>query len=250
MCSIPDDGISIPKGDKGTMNEIETREQNLFNATDTLAQFYDEIESFMDILFGSMERLGFGAKAERLRSGTFSLRNLPRRLLATATVIYVKGVGSVEDAGEDDEIDEEPEDEGSETAKAGKEEVTITDDLRIPFVSLFLFPAKMIPSVRTLTSPQLLLGALGRMRFLDKKTAQPANLDAPTLSLSNLVQIPIAPTSKEGDTVRVNCWRPKIMKKYRLEATLVGLQNHRLLELDSQEKIREIADRLAAFCPK
>ena len=41
------------------MNSIEEREQNLYNATDTLAQFYDEIESFMDLLFSNMERLGF-----------------------------------------------------------------------------------------------------------------------------------------------------------------------------------------------
>jgi len=70
------------------MSGIEEREKNLYNATDTLAQFYDEIESFMDILSGSMERLGFPANAERLRSGTFTVRNLPRRLLASVLVIY------------------------------------------------------------------------------------------------------------------------------------------------------------------
>ena len=38
------------------MKSIEEREKNLFNATDTIAQFYDEIESFLDILFGKMGR--------------------------------------------------------------------------------------------------------------------------------------------------------------------------------------------------
>ena len=72
------------------MTSIEEREKNLFNATDTLAQFYDEIESFMGILSGKMERLGYPASEERLRSGTFGIRNLPRRLLASAMVMFVK----------------------------------------------------------------------------------------------------------------------------------------------------------------
>ncbi len=230
------------------MNSMSEREQNLFNATDVLAQFYDEIESFMDILFGSMGRLGYTAKAERLRSGTFSIRNLPRRLLASATVIYVKGVGGSEDVGEDDEIDEEPEDEGDDTSKTGKEEVPITGDLRIPFVSLFLYPAKMIPSARTLKSPQLLLGALGDIHFVDKKTGQPTDPESPALSLSNLVQIPVSPNNKVGDMIRINCWRPKTMKRFKMEARLTGFESRMLLEIDTQEKIKQIADTLLKFC--
>ena len=69
---------------------IEDREKNLFNATDTLAQFYDEIESFTDILSGKMERKGYPSSEEQLRSGTFGIRNLPRRLLASAMVMFVK----------------------------------------------------------------------------------------------------------------------------------------------------------------
>ena len=42
------------------MLNIEEREQNLFNATDTIAQFYDEIETFLAILFGHMERAADG----------------------------------------------------------------------------------------------------------------------------------------------------------------------------------------------
>jgi hypothetical protein len=228
------------------MTSIEEREKNLYNATDTLAQFYDEIESFMGILSGKMERLGYPASEERLRSGTFGIRNLPRRLLASAMVMYVKGI---EDAVEDDEPEEEePESEGGETAKVGKQELTITPDLRIPFVSLFLFPPKTIPSVRTLESPQLLLGALGNMRFVEKKTGQASNLESPSLALSNLVQVPVSPDSKVGNTVRVGCWRPKAMRRYKLEATLVGFEARRLLEIDAEEKIGEIADKLAAFC--
>ena len=76
------------------MFSIEEREQNLFNATDTMAQCYDEIETFLIILFGHMERAGYATKSERLRSGTVTMRNLTRRLLATAMVVYVKGVGN------------------------------------------------------------------------------------------------------------------------------------------------------------
>ena len=224
---------------------IEDREKNLFNATDTLAQFYNEIESFTDILSGKMERKGYPSSEERLRSGTFGIRNLPRRLLASAMVMFVK---DTDDAAEDDEPDEEPENEGVEAAKVGKKKLTITRDLKIPFVSLFLFTPKTIPSVQTLESPQLLLGAAGNMRFLEKRTGQPSNMESPSLALSNLVQIPVAPDSKVGDAVRVDCWRPKAMRKYNLEATLIGFESHRLLELDTEEKIGEIADKLAAFC--
>ena len=227
------------------MTSIEEREKNLYNATDTLAQFYDEIESFMGILSGKMERLGYPASEERLRSGTFGIRNLPRRLLASAMVMFVK---SIDDTAEDDEPEEEPENEAGEIVKAGKQELTITPDLKIPFVSLFLFSPNTIPSVRTLESPQLLLGALGNMRFVEKKTGQPGNLESPSLALSNLVQVPVSPVSKVGDTVRVGCWRPKAMRRYKLEATLVGFEARRLLEIDAEEKIGEIADKLAEFC--
>ena len=115
-------------------------------------------------------------------------------------------------------------------------------------MSLFLFSPNTIPSVRTLESPQLLLGALGNMRFVDKKTGQPGNLESPSLALSNLVQVPVSPGSKVGDTVRVDCWRPKAMRRYKLEATLVGFEARRLLEIDAEEKIGEIADKLAEFC--
>ena len=88
------------------MKSLEQREQNLFNATETMAQFYDEIESFLSILYSSMEREGFAVKTERLRSGTFTVKNLTRRLLATASVMYIKGSAKLAD------IDEEEEDEG------------------------------------------------------------------------------------------------------------------------------------------
>jgi hypothetical protein len=241
-----------PRRDKNgeceTMNDIEEREQNLFNATDTLAQFYDEIESFMDLLFGCMERLGFSSKAERLRSGTFTIANLPRRLLASAMVMYVKGEGAVEDAADDNEPDDEPEEDGGEIAKTGKAEVMITPDLKIPFVSLFLFRPKLIPSVRTLESPRLLLGAVGNIRFIEKKTGQPANPESPSLAFSNLVQVPVNPVSKVGDELRVNCWSPKAMKRFKLVTDLIGFESVRLLEMDTQERIKAVADKLVAFC--
>jgi hypothetical protein len=229
------------------MTSIEEREKNLCNATDTLAQFYDEIESFMDILSGKMERRGYPASEERLRSGTLGIRNLPRRLLASAMVMFVNKEKGIEDTAEDDEADEELEKEGGEIFKPGKKELTITPDLRIPFVSLFLFSPKTIPSVRTLESPQLLLGALGNMRFVEKKTGEPGNPASPLLALSNLVQIRVPPDSKVGGTVRVDCGG-KAMGRYRLEAALVRFESRRLLEIDSEEKIGEIADKLAEFC--
>ena len=226
------------------MTTIAERETNLCNATDTLAQFYDEIGSFMSILSGKMKRLDYPAREEKLRSGTFGIRNLPRRLLASAMVVFAKDNG-IEDAAEDDEADPDLDDDGVEPPKASTGELTITSDLKIPFVSLFLFSPKTIPSVRTLDSPKLLLGALGNMRFVEKKDPkQPGNPDSPSLTVSNLSQFKVSPDSKVGDKKRVGC-RPKELRRYLLEATLVGFESRRLLEIDTEEKIGEIAEKLA-----
>jgi len=227
------------------MDNIETREQNLFNATDTMAQFYYEIESFLDILYGNMERAGFAAKAERLRSGTFTTKNLTRRLLATATVVYVKDIGPVDDVLDEDEAEDEEDGDASKTAK---KEVPITDGFRMPFVQIARFRSRTIPSVRTLTSPMLYYGAAGEMKFVDKKSGNVSLPDSPVLSMSNLANIVLGPSPRKGGVVRIPCWNPSRMKKYKMEATLVGFESCRLLEIDSQEKISEIADALNGFC--
>lgn len=224
------------------MKNLKERETNLFNATDTLAQFYDEIESFFSILFNNMERSGYNAKSERLRSGTFTIKDLSRRLLATAMVIYVKGVGQ-----SDDDLDEDDNEIDEVNEKLSKTEVPITDALRIPFVQVSLFVPRTIPSVRTLTSPMLHLGAVGKPVFFDKKTGKPAKPENPVLSLSSLSNIRLGNAKKAGDIVKIPCSRPSRMRKYKMEAKLIGYEGQRLLEIDSQEKIRSIADQLVAF---
>ena len=227
------------------MKSIGDREQNLFNAIDTLAQFYDEIDSFMDILFREMGKAGYTTKAERLRPGTFTVSNLPRRLLGTAMVLYVKGVGDQEEVtGEE----EEEEGEGEVAEKIIKAEIAIVKGLKIPFTNIWLFDHKSVPSVATLSSPLLIVGAIGDIRFIEKRSGQPVELDSPMLSLSNLVQLPVRPNDKPGRAVRVNCWRPKSMRRYRMEAKLIRFETQPLLEMDSQEKIKAIAEKLAGFC--
>ncbi len=226
------------------MLSIDEREQNLFNATDTLAQFYDEIETCLAILFGHMERAGYTTKGERLRSGTFTVGNLTRRLLATAMVVYIKGAGAGEDTLEEDEQDDDEQD----TEKAGKAEVSISEKMRIPFVQVSLFAPRTIPSVRTLSSPMLYLGALGGLSFVDKKTGGPAKPESPALAISNLANIPLRGAKKKGDAIEVPCWGPGRMKKFKLRGQLVGFEARRLLEIDSQERIQELAERLIGFC--
>ena len=68
----------------------------------------------------------YGTKSDRLRSGTFTMRNLTRRLLATAMVVYVKGVGS-EDTLDDEE---EQDDEEQDTEKGGRAEISIQEATR------------------------------------------------------------------------------------------------------------------------
>ena len=38
------------------------------------------------------------------------------------------------------------------------------------------------------------------------------------------------------------------MKKFKLRGHLVGFETRRLLEIDSQEKIQELAEHLIRFC--
>ena len=227
------------------MATIDEKEQNLFNATETMGQFYDEIESFLDILYSNMERAGFSAKSERLRSGTFTVKNLSRRLLATAMVIYIRGVTDDEESADDEDVEIEEEDIAS--AKLGKTELAITPDLCIPFAHIALFEPKTIPTARTLVSPTLTIGAIGEMSFVEKRTGDAASPESPVMTLSNLANIPLKSKHKLGDSIRLNVWKPARMKKFKLAAKLVNFEKSRLLEIDSQEKIRGIAERLAAY---
>lgn len=227
------------------MATIEQKERNLFNATETLGQFYDEIESFLDILYSNMERAGFSAKAERLRSGTFTVKDLSRRLLATATVIYIRDVGDGEEIADEEDLEGDEDEVAS--AKLGKAELAITADLRIPFVHIALFEPLTIPTARTLESAQVCIGAIGDMSFVDKKTGEAAAPDAPVMTLSNLANIRLKSKHKQGDSIRMVVHKPPRMKKFRLVGRLVGFEKNRLLEMDSQEKIRELTDRLVAY---
>jgi hypothetical protein len=226
------------------MVSIDDKERNLFNATETLAQFYDEIESFLSILHSHMGRAGFDTKAERLRSGTITVTNLSRRLLATATVIYIRGVGDDEDIIDAEEIENEEE----EAAPAkGKAELPITPELHIPFALIALFEPRTIPTARTLSSPKLCIGTIGDMSFIDKKTGQPATPDSPTIALSSLANLPVKSKHKQGDAIRIKISKPGRMKKYLLVGNVSHFESMRLLEFDSQEKIRSLAERLVAF---
>jgi len=226
------------------MTSIKEREKNLFNATDTLAQFYDEIESFLDILFREMSREGYSLKGERLRSGTFTNRNLTRRLLASTTVMYFKGAEEPEEGAEG----EEEEEGAAEAKKAAKIEIPIAPALRLPFVAVWLFSPRSVPTVRTLSPPQLLMGAFGKFTFVDKGSGNVAKPESPALAVTNLANISVLPSAKAGDIVPRNCWKPKRMSRYRMEAELVAFEARRLLNVDSQAEIKKIADRLIGFC--
>ena len=228
------------------MLSIEEREKNLFNATDTLAQFYDEIETFLAILFGHMKRAGYTSKGDRLRSGTSGIRNLTRRLLATAIVVYVKGGGSEDTLDDEEEQDDEDQDAG----KGGKAEILISAATRVPFVQIFLFAPKAIPNAKTLSSPTLYYGALGNLAFVDKQTGAPAKPESPVLTISSLSNILLSGALKQGDTIEKKLSKPSQMKKFILKGRLVGFERRRLLEIDSQERIHELAEQLIGFCEK
>ena len=226
------------------MKSLEQREQNLFNATETMAQFYDEIESFLSILYSSMEREGFAVKTERLRSGTFTVKNLTRRLLATASVMHIKDSAKLTD------IDEEEEDEGVEIVeKHGKDtDVTIARDTKIPLLTIHMFNPRTIPTAHTLSSPLLLIGAIGDMQFVDRKTDKVSTEDSHTIGLSNLGQIYLKPGNQVGSPVGIRCWKPKNMRNFKIVGKLIGFESTKLLEIDSQDKIKQIAAKLAGYC--
>jgi len=226
------------------MNTLEHREQNLFNATETMAQFYDEIESFLSILYSSMERAGFAIKNERLRSGTFAVKNLTRRMLATASIMYIRNNAKL------GEIDEEEEDESAEMeGKPAKDtDVTITKDSKIPLLTIHLFNPATIPTAHTLSSPLLLIGAIGNIQFIDKKTDEVSNAESHTIGLSNLGQIQLKPGNQIGNSISIRCWKPKKMRNYKIVGKLIGFESLKLLEIDSQDKIKQVAAKLAEYC--
>jgi len=199
------------------MKSIEQREQNLFNATDTMAQFYDEIESFLSILYSDMERERFAVKTERLRSGTFTVTNLTRRLLATVSVMYMKDVAGPAD------IDEEEEEEIAEIEeKPGKDtDVTVAKDTKIPLLTIHMFDPKTIPMAHTLTSPLLLIGAIGNMQFVDRRTGEVSTEDSHTIGLSNLGQICLKPGNQAGTSIGTRCWKPKSMRNFKIQGKLI-----------------------------
>lgn len=226
------------------MKSIEQREQNLFNAIETMAQFYDEIESFLSIFYSSMEREGFAVKTERLRSGTFTVKNLTRRMLASVSVMYIKDSAKLTD------IEEEEEDEGIEIEeKHGKDtDVTITKDTKIPLLTIHIFKPRTIPTAHTLSSPLLLIGAIGDMQFADKKTGEVSKEDSHTIGLSNLGQIHLKPGNQAGSSIGIRCWKPKSMRNLKILGKLIGFESIKLLEIDSQDKIKQFAAKLAGYC--
>lgn len=226
------------------MKSLEQREQNLFNATETMAQFYDEIESFLSILYSSMEREGFAVKTERLRSGTFTVKNLTRRLLATASIMYIK------DSARPADIDEEEEDEGIEIVEkdAKDTDVAVTRNTKIPLLTIHMFNPRTIPTAHTLSSPLLLIGAIGDMQFVDKKTDKVSTEDSHTIGLSNLGQIYLKPGNQVGGPVGIRCWKPKNMRNFKIVGKLIGFKSIKLFEMDSQDKIKQIAAKLAGYC--
>jgi hypothetical protein len=195
-----------------------------------------------------MAKLDFPNKAERLRPGTFTTKNLVRRLPATITTIYIPRIQEedVEDEEEEEEGDEGDE-SGDTSTKLAKKEIQITSDLKIPFSCIWLFEPRKIPTASSLASPLLLSGVISNMTFVDKKTEETATSESHSLSLSNLVQLPIKDGNKKDSVVSMNCWRPKVMKRYRLRAKLLEFASQPLLEIDSQEKIRQVAQKIAGI---
>lgn len=228
------------------MKSLEQREQNLFNATETMAQFYDEIESFLSILYSSMERKGFAVKTERLRSGTFTVKNLTRRLLATASIMYIKDSARPADIDEE----EEEEDEGIEIVEkdAKDTDVDVTRNTKIPLLTIHMFNPRTIPTAHTLSSPLLLIGAIGDIHFADKRTGEFSTEDSHTIGLSNLGQILLKPGNQVGSTIGIRCWKPKKMHNFKIVGKLIGFESVKLLEIDSQDKIKQIAAKLAGYC--
>lgn len=227
------------------MRTIDEKEQNLFNATDTLAQFYGEIETFMSIYFNLMEKKGYSMRAERLRPGTMYIHNLTRKLLGSAMVMFAKGVKPEEEGIDEEGIDEE-EIEDKEVTELKKNDEISLSDLKIPFAAVWLYASHSIPTVENLSSPLFITGTMGNFKFIDKKTGEYADIDDPVLSINNLVQMRVKPSHKNHDKIIQNCWKPKKMKRFKLEAELMSINSQRLLEIDSQEKIAKIVENVIA----
>ena len=156
-----------------------------------------------------------------------------------------KGEVIPHDYDDDEEEDESTEMEGK---PAKDTDVTITKDSKIPLLTIHLFNPKTIPTAHTLSSPLLLIGAIGNMQFINKKTNEVSTAESHTIGLSNLGQIQLKPGNKVGSTLGIRCWKPKKMRNYKIVGKLIGFESLKLLEIDSQDKIKQIAAKLAKYC--
>jgi len=152
----------------------------------------------------------------------------------------------IKDSAKRTDIDEEEEEEGVEIEeKHGKDtDVTITRDTKIPLLTIHMFNPRTIPTAHTLSSPLLLIGAIGDMQFADRKTGKVSTEDSHTIGLSNLGQIHLKPSNQIGSPIGIRCWKPKNMRNFKIQGKLIGFESIQLLEIDTQDKIKEIAKKL------
>ena len=113
---------------------------------------------------------------------------------------------------------------------------------------VYLFDPKVMPTSTNVASPQLLIGAIGNMYFIDRKTNKPAPADMNVINLSNFGNIRISPSNKKGDNVLILRWKHKKMNKYKLEGEIIGFDSIKLLDITTQERITEIAARINNYC--
>lgn len=71
--------------------------------------------------------------------------------------------------------------------------------------------------------------------------------DFGTQMLSKLANFVPGASPDKWDLVRIPCWRPSRMKKFKMQGALAGFESKRLLEIDSQENIADISEGLIGF---
>ena len=153
-------------------------------------------------------------------------------------VLFAKG-GKLEEEGFEEEEIEEIE----ETELKKDNELTLSESTKVPFALVWLYPSRTIPTFENLSSPLFITGVLGNFKFMDKRSGEYVKIEDPNLSISNLVQIRVKPSHKAHDKIIQNCWKPKKMKKYKVEAELLSFNSCRLLEIDSHEKILKMVEK-------
>jgi hypothetical protein len=116
-----------------------------------------------------------------------------------------------------------------------------------PFAMMWLHPPTNLPSEQMRERRKLLLGVIGNLRMLDRHRKGRGMAKLSQLPLRQFMQICASSENVVGNQVSGDCTAPRPRQQHMCEGEILAIETHRLLEMDSHEKIEGVARRLVSM---